>query len=433
MSAVWVSSSIFCITIAVLLTDWVHRTIVVWVGAAVMMAVGLTMGFYTQGQALSSIDFNTLGLLLGMMMLMAMLKNTGAIEALAFVAVQKAGGSPVRLLAILGGLTTVISMALNNATVIILIAPVTILVANKLRINPVPLLMAEAFLSNLGGTATLIGDPPNMLIGSAAGLSFNAFLVILLPIVILAYYPVIWTIRRMFAADLPASVDMPASLVSIQPRDSITDKAGMNKLGVVLGAMLAMFTLQEALHLQLAVITFFGVALAMAWILPNPEELFKEVDWNALLFFTALFIAVGGLDAAGVMKAVASTLADFAGSHVLLTAVLLIWVAAILSAVVDNIPFVVAMVPIIKGLETQGVSMEPLWWALAIGAGFGGNATPVGASANILTMALAERAGHHISFRMWVRTGTLVAVVSCAIATLAFLVIFGLIKNYSGS
>ena len=429
MSAVWVSSSIFFLTIAVLLTDWIHRTIVVWVGAATMLAVGLTMGFYTQGQALSSIDFNTLGLLLGMMMLMAMFRHTGAVEALAFVAAQKAGGSPLRLLAILGGLTTVISMVLNNATVIILIAPVTILVAAKLRINPVPLLMAEAFLSNLGGTATLIGDPPNMLIGSAAGLSFNAFLIILLPVVLLAYYPTVWAIRRMFAADLPASVDQPASLLSLRPSDSITDKTSVIKLGVVLGAMLMLFMLQDVLHLQLAVITFLGVALAMAWILPNPEELFKEVDWNTLLFFTSLFITVGGLEAAGVMKAIASTLVDFAGAHVLLTAVLLIWIAAVLSAVIDNIPFVVAMIPIIKGLETQGISMEPLWWALAIGAGFGGNATPIGASANILTMALAERAGHPISFRMWVRTGALVAVVSCAVATLAFLVIFGWIKS----
>ena len=188
-------------------------------------------------------------------------------------------------------------------------------------------------------------------------------------------------------------------------------------------------SLQDVLHLQLAVITFLGIALAMAWVLPNPEDLLKEVDWNALLFFTSLFIAVGGLGAAGVMKSVAETLAGFAGSHVLLTAVLLIWVAALLSAIVDNIPFVVAMIPIIKGLETQGTSMEPLWWALAIGAGFGGNATPIGASANIITMTLAERAGRPITFRMWFGSGSIVTIVSCAIATLVFLVIFGLIKR----
>ena len=429
MAAAWISSLIFLLTIAVLLTDWVHRTIVVWVGAAMMMAVGLTMGFYSQGQALASIDFNTLGLLLGMMMLMAMFRHTGAVEALALLAAQKAGGSPVRLLAILGGLTAIISMFLNNATVIILIAPVTILVADRLAINPVPYLMAEAFLSNLGGTATLIGDPPNILIGSAAGLSFNDFLIILLPVVLIAYYPTLWTIQRMFGAELPESTDLPETLSAIEPSDSITDKAGLIKLAVVLGTMLALFTLQDVLHLQLAVITFLGIALAMAWVLPNPEDLLKEVDWNALLFFTSLFIAVGGLGAAGVMKSVAETLAGFAGSHVLLTAVLLIWVAALLSAIVDNIPFVVAMIPIIKGLETQGTSMEPLWWALAIGAGFGGNATPIGASANIMTMTLAERAGRPITFRMWFGSGSIVTIVSCAIATLVFLVIFGLIKR----
>jgi len=429
VAAAWVSSLIFLATIAILLTDWVHRTIVVWVGAAVMLAVGMAMGFYTQGQALASIDFNTLGLLLGMMMLMAMFRNTGAVEALAILASQKAGGSPVRLLAILGGLTAIISMLLNNATVILLLAPVTIMVAANLKISPVPLLMAEAFLSNLGGTATLIGDPPNVLIGSAAGLTFNDFLIILLPVVLVAYYPTMWTIRRLLATDLPEGAGKRADFAAMRPRDSIKDRPGLTKLLVVLGIILALFTLQDVLHLQLAVITFLGVALAMAWLLPNPGDLLKAVDWNVLIFFTSLFIAVGGLEAAGVLKTVAHAMAGFTGSHVLLTAVLLLWVAALLSAVVDNIPFVVAMIPIIKGLETQGTSLEPLWWALAIGAGFGGNATPIGASANILTIALSERAGYPITFRTWLWSGTIVTLVSCAVGTLVFLVIFGLIKN----
>src|SRR5216117_3131584 len=376
-----------------------------------MLAVGLAMGFYTQGQALAAIDFNTLGLLLGMMMLMAMFRNTGAVEALAILAAQKAEGSPVRLLAILGGLTAIISMLLNNATVILLLAPVTIMVAAHLKISPVPLLMGEAFLSNLGGTATLIGDPPNVLIGSAAGLTFNDFLIFLLPVVLVAYYPTIWAIRWLFAAALQVRAGQPADLSSMRPRDSIKDGAGLTKLLVVLGLMLALFTLQDALHLQLAVITFLGVALAMAWLLPNPGDLLKAVDWNVLLFFTSLFIAVGGLEAAGVLKAVAHTLAGFAGSHILLTAVLLIWVAALLSAIVDNIPFVVAMIPILKSLGAEGLSVEPLWWAL--GAGFGGNGTPIGASPNMLTMALSKRAGQPITFRTWVRCGIPVTIVSC--------------------
>jgi len=429
VAAAWVSSLIFLATIAVLLTDWVHRTIVVWVGAAVMLAMGLAMGFYTQGQALAAIDFNTLGLLLGMMMLMAMFRNTGAVEALAILAVQKAGGSPVRLLAILGGLTTVISMLFNNATVILLLAPVTIMVAAHLKINPVPLLMGEAFLSNVGGTATLIGDPPNVLIGSAAGLTFNDFLIVLLPVVLVAYYPTIWTIRWIFAADLPKVAGQRADLLPLRPRDSIKDRAGLTKLLVVLGIILALFTLQDMLHLQLAVITFLGIALAMAWLLPNPGDLLKAVDWNVLLFFTSLFIAVGGLEAAGALKAAAELVAGWAGSHVLLTAVLLLWVAALLSAIVDNIPFVVAMIPIIKTLEAEGLPIEPLWWALALGAGFGGNGTPIGASANILAISLSERAGKPITFRMWLRTGFVVTVVSCAVGTVVFLVIFGLIKN----
>src|SRR5438094_3243380 len=336
-----------------------------------MLAVGLAMGFYTQGQALAAIDFNTLGLLLGMMMLMAMFRNTGAVEALAILAAQKAGGSPVRLLAILGGLTTIISMLLNNATVILLLAPVTITVAAHLKVSPVPLLMGEAFLSNVGGTATLIGDPPNVLIGSAAGLTFNDFLIVLLPVVLVAYYPTLWTIRWLFATELPEVAGKRAGLLPSRPRDSIKDRAGLTKLLVVLGLMLALFTLQDALHLQLAVITFLGVALAMAWLLPNPGDLLKAVDWNVLLFFTSLFIAVGGLEAAGVLKAAAQVLASFAGSHVLLTAVLLLWVAAVLAAVVDDVPYVVGMSPLIKGREAQRPSMAPVQCVLATGAGCG--------------------------------------------------------------
>src|SRR5437879_8111547 len=320
-------------------------------------------------------------------------------------------------------------MLFNNATVSLLLAPVAIMVAAHLKINPVPLLMGEAFLSNVGGTATLIGDPPNVLIGSAAGLTFNDFLIVLLPLVLVAYYPTQWTIRWLFAAELQKRAGRPADLAPMRPRDSIKDRAGLTKLLVVLGLMLALFTLQDALHLQLAVITFLGVALAMAWLLPNPRDLLNAGDWDVLLFFTSLFIAVGGLEAAGVLKAAAQALASFAGSHVLLTAVLLLWVAALLSAIVDNIPFVVAMIPIIKGLEAQGTTLEPLWWALAIGAGFGGNATPIGASANIITMALSERAGYPITFRMWLWSGSIVTLVSCAVGTLVFLVIFGLLKN----
>jgi len=187
--------------------------------------------------------------------------------------------------------------------------------------------------------------------------------------------------------------------------------------------------LQDMMPLLPGYVAFAGAGMALLWLKPDPEEVLKEVEWSALLFFASLFIVVGGLEAAGVMKAVASVVLSFAGSHVLLSAVLLIWIAAILSAVVDNIPFVIAMIPIIKSLDTEGLTVEPLWWALALGAGFGGSGTPIGASANIMAISFSERAGHPISFRLWVRSGLLATLVSCGVGTLAFLVVFGIIKH----
>ena len=429
MTAAWVSSLIFLVTLAVIMTDRVHRTIVAWVGATVMLAAGMMMGFYTQAQALASIDFNTLGLLLGMMMLVAMLEKTGVFEYLALLTAQRSGGDPWRLLVFLGGLTAVLSMFLDNVTALVLIGPVTLLLAEKLGINPVPLLMGEALLSNIGGTATLVGDPPNILIGSAAGFSFNDFLLVLLPVVMVAYYPTLLALRWAFAEDLHKVSEHLDALQTLHPADSIKDRATLNKLLVALGVVIGLFFLHDVLHLKPAYAAFAGVAIALAWVRPHPQDVLIEAEWSVLMFFACLFIVVGGLEAAGVMKAAGKFVAGWAGSHPLLTAVLLIWVAAVLSAIVDNIPFAVAMVPVIKGLEADGLAVEPLWWALALGVGFGGNGTPIGATANVIAVTLSERAGKPITFRVWFKSGTIVTLVSCAIGTLAFLVIFGLIKR----
>jgi len=429
MTAVWVATAIFAVTFLAITADWAHHTIVAWIGAVAMVAAGLFMGFYSQEQALTAIDFNTLGLLLGMMLLMAMLSKTGVFEYLAILAGQRSGGDPWRLLLLLGGLTAVVSMFLNYLTVIILVAPVTLLVADRLGLNPVPLIMGEAMLSNIGGTATLIGDPPNTMIASAAGFTFNHFLWILLPIVIVAYLPTLWTIRWVFADEFRQRSSQLNALNALRPADSIKDAATLKKLLLVLGLVLGLFVLQGSWALTPWYIAFLGAGLAMTWVRPNPEEILKEIEWSTLLFFTCLFVIVGGLEAAGVMKLAAGTLKDFASSQLLLTSVLFIWIAALLSAIVDNIPFVVAMIPILKNLGAEGLPVEPLWWALALGAGFGGNGTPIGASANILAIAFSKQAGRPITFRAWVRCGALVTLVSCTVGTVVFLVIFGLIKN----
>lgn len=424
-----VAGCIFLLTFVVLIADRYHRVIVAWAGAAIMMAAGLLMGFYTQGQALAAIDFNTLGLLLGMMMLVAMLQKTGIFEYLAVLAARRSRGDPWRLLVLLGGLTAFLSMILDNVTTIVLIGPVTLLVAGMLRVSPVPLLIGEALLSNIGGTATLVGDPPNILIASAAGLSFNDFLVVLLPIVLVVYYPSLLALRWAFRRDLHVGDALSEELLRLRPADSIKDWAALKKLLVALAVVIALFFVHHALHLKPAYVAFVGVAIAMAWVRPDPEELLKEVHWGVLIFFGSLFVLVGGLETSGLLRVAAGSIQDFAADHLLLTAVVLIWVAAVLSAVVDNIPFAVAMVPVIQGLESQGIAVEPLWWALALGVGFGGNGTPIGATANVVAVSLSERAGHRITFRTWFRSGSIVTVVSCALGTLVFLLIFGVLKR----
>jgi len=423
-----VSIGIFLVMLVVILTDWADRTIAAWIGAMLMVAAGLAMNFYTQHQALAAVDFNTLGLLLGMMMLMSMLKDTGLFEALAVLAARHSRGDPWRLLALLGGLTAAVSTVLNNVTVIILIAPVTLSVTAMLKLNPVPFLIAEVLLSNLGGTATLIGDPPNTIIASAAGFSFNAFLAILLPIVVAAYYPTLWCLRWAFADTwhVPSGV---SALENLRPDSLIKNWASVVKLLAVLTIVIGLFTVQALVPLQPAYIAFIGVALAMILVPSNPGKMLQEVEWSILVFFACLFVAVGGLESAGVMAAVALSLAEFADTHLLTSAVLLIWIGAVLSGVIDNIPFTIAMVPVIKGLEANGVSVEPLWWALALGVGFGGNLTPIGASANLVAVATSERAGYPITVRTWVRSAFLATLVSCAVGTIVFLVIFGLFKR----
>jgi len=424
----FVAGLIFLLTLAVLVTDRIHRTIVVSGSASVMVAAGLLLGFYSQGQALSAIDFNTISLLLGMMLLMALLSKTGVFEYLAIAAARRSEGSPWRFLVLMGALTTVISMFLNNMTVMLLIAPVTLLVAEKLRVDPVPLLIAQAVLSNIGGTATLIGDPPNMLIGSAAGFSFNKFLIILLPIVLVVYYPTLLALRHVLGYRTEIAAE-PRELRSLPSADLIRNPQALRKLLLVLAAVIVLFVLQDLVPLQAGYVAFAGTAMALLWLRPDLEELLREVDWSMLLFFACLFVVVGGLEAAGIMKAIAELIVSFTHSHPLLTSVLLLWGAAVLSSVLDNIPFVIAMIPIVKGLETEGVNVEPLWWALALGAGFGANATPIGSSANIVTIAISERAGYPITFRRWFRSGAIAALVSCSIGTLLFLLIFGMLKR----
>src|SRR3990172_5272719 len=419
-----VSGTIFLITFIAILSERMDRTIVGMAGAGAMLIAGLVLGFYSQEAALQSIDFNTLGLLLGMIVLVGMLAHTGFFQYLAIFMAKRSQGNPWRLLLILGSITTVLSMFLDNVTTIVLIAPVSILIAEILGISPVPFLISEALLSNTGGVATLVGDPPNILIGSAANFSFNDFLVRLAPIVLVAWVAAVFTLRFLFRKELSKRPKNVAALAHLDENEAIHDRKRLVRVLIVMAVVILFFFLHTVLHLAPAVVALLGAAVAFLWVQPDVDHTLKEIEWSTLLFFAALFVLVGGVSASGLLNELANALTGLTQTNLLLSGLALIWRAAILSAVVDNIPLTIVMIPVIQSLGAQGVDITPLWWALALGAGFGGNGTPIRSTANVIAVKLSERTRSPITARRWLRTGLPVMFVTCAVATVLYALTF---------
>jgi Na+/H+ antiporter NhaD/arsenite permease-like protein len=424
VSAYLVSALIFIGTFTFILLEKAHRTIVALAGASTMVVVGIGMGFYSQEAALASIDFNTLGLLLGMMILVSMLARTGFFAYVATVTAKRSKGNPWYLLLILGTITTFLSMFLDNVTTIVLIAPVTVLIAEILGISPVPLLMAEALLSDTGGVATLVGDPPNVMIGSAAGLSFNDFLIHLAPIVIVAWLVALLLLRFLFRHELAQKPRNIEALAKLDENLALHDRQALVKILIVLGGVIMLFFLHNRLHLQPAFVALLGASVAFVWVQPDVDQVLKDVEWSVLLFFAALFVTVGGLQSSGLLNLLAEDITALAGQQLLLTGVVLIWVSALISAAVDNIPFTIVMIPIIQDLGATGVNITPLWWALALGAGFGGNGTPIGSTANVVTISVSEKTASPITARIWMKTGLPVMVATCLVGTVLYALTF---------
>ena len=415
-----VSGVIFLVTFVAILRERVERTIVAMAGAGAMVAAGMLLDFYHQEEALASIDFNTLGLLLGMMVLVSMLAKTGFFQYLATVMAKRSQGKPWRLLLILGVVTTVLSMLLDNVTTIVLIAPITILIAEILGVSPIPYLITEALLSNTGGVATLVGDPPNILIGSAANLGFNDFLIRLAPIVVVAWVGALLALRFLFRDELAKDPEDADALQFLSEKESLKDGGSLKKILIILVGVIVMFFLHTFLHISPAFAALAGAATALLWVQPDIEELLKEVEWTVLLFFGALFVIVGGVEASGLLGLAAGQITSIAESGGVMSGIILIWAAAAMSAIVDNIPFTIVMIPIIQNLGTLGIDIGPLWWALALGAGFGGNGTPIGSTANIITIKLSERTRHPITTKLWLRTGLPVMIIVCVIGTILY-------------
>lgn len=420
-----VASAIFIVTLVMILLDRVHRTIVAMASAAVMVAVGMLMGFYSQERALHAIDFNTLGLLLGMMLLVRVLQQTGFFQYVAIVTAKRSRGNVWFLLVTLGTTTTVLSLFLDNVTTVVLIAPVTILIAEILGISPIPLLIAEALLADTGGVATLVGDPPNVIIGSASGFTFNDFLTHTGPLVLVAWLAALLTLRIVFRSELAVPPRNIAGLMRLDENEALHDRASLRKTLIVLGVVVLLFFLHGQLHLTPAYIALGGAAAALLWVRPDVENTLRDMEWSVLLFFGALFVTVGGLEASGLLELVAGPMARLAHANLLAASLLLLWISALMSAALDNIPFTIALVPVIQQLGRLGISTSPLWWALALGAGFGGNGTPIGSTANIIVVTLSEKTRTPITSRIWMRAGSPVMIVTCIVGSLLFALFFG--------
>ena len=419
---------LFAASFAGILAGKVHRAIFAVLGAVLMVLLGLVLNFYSQEEALRAIDFNTLALLFGMMVIVAVLRRTGYFEYIAIMTAKRTKGNPWILLVSLGTITTVASLFLDNVTTVILMAPVTVLIAGILGISAIPLLMAEALLANTGGVATLVGDPPNILIGSAANLSFMDFVVNLGPIVLVAWLVTLVMIRLLFRKEMAEKPSNVEALEALDEHEALKDRASANKVLFVLVGVVLLFFLHNTLHLQAGFVALIGAAAALIWLQPDLEKVMEGIEWTILLFFAALFVIVGGIEASGLLDLAGESLTGLSSQNLILLGVALLWGSAIASALIDNIPFTIAMIPIIQALARPDLDITPLWWALALGAGFGGNGTPIGSTANIVVVSISEKTKHPISTRTWLRNGLPIMIVTCLVATILYVLRFGVLK-----
>jgi Na+/H+ antiporter NhaD/arsenite permease-like protein len=416
---------IFAVSLYLVLSEKLNRTIVAIAGAALMICVGLLFNFYSEKEALQAIDFETIGLLLGMMILVVLLETTGFFEFLAVWAGRLSRGKPVRLMILLGTVTTILSMFLDNVTTVVLIAPVTILICEILGIKPTPLLTAEALLSNTGGTATLVGDPPNVLVASATNLSFNDFLTHSLPVILVAWLAALVLLIYLFRAELAEPPHYAEAILKLSPIQALEHPLTARRVLVVLAGALLLFFFQGSLHVSPAFIALTSAAAALVWVRPAINEVLRKIEWSVLVFFAGLFVMVGGLEASGALRLLAGVLSQLSTLPPLWLGVMLIWIIAGLSAVVDNVPITIAMIPVIESLGADGVDMKPLWWALVFGAGLGGNATIIGSTANIVVAALSEKTHTPITSALWKKRGLPVMLVTCGIASILYALFFG--------
>ncbi|WP_251861321.1 ArsB/NhaD family transporter [Clostridium sp. Marseille-Q2269] len=411
---------IFIIVYALIISEKVNRVVASLSGAAIMLILKLI----TQEKAFLKIDFNTIGLLIGMMIIVNITKRTGVFEYIAIKAAKFSKGNPIKILILFSLITALLSGVLDNVTTVLLIVPVSLVITKTLEINPIPFLMCEIFASNIGGTATLIGDPPNLMIGSAAGLSFLDFVKNLAPVIAIILIVTLFFVKQIYKNSMNTCEEDKEKIMALDESKAIRDKSLMKKCLIILFLTLVGFLTHSLLGFESATIAIAGSAILLAISKVEPDEILQETEWGTIFFFIGLFIMTGVLEDVGIMRVLAQKTLSITKGNLVMTGVFILWISAIASAFIDNIPFVATMIPLIKAMGTMGgMDIVPLWWALSLGACLGGNGTIIGASANLVVIGIAEKSGYKISFKDYFKLGFPLMLLSIIICT-AYLLIF---------
>jgi Na+/H+ antiporter NhaD/arsenite permease-like protein len=423
LNPMWVSTVVLAVTYAIIMSEKVNRAIIALIGASVMILVGV----FDQTEAIRGIDWNTIGLLTGMMILVSISRRSGMFQYIAIWSAQAAKAHPAGILFLLQITTAVLSAFLDNVTTVLLIVPVTLAICKELDVPVYPYLFAEVFASNIGGTATLIGDPPNILIGTQAGLSFNEFVIHLTPVILVVMVAQAIMIHLLWGKDLRTTAEREARVMAMNPNECILDRLLLKQSLVVISLVMIAFVLARPLHLEPATIAMFGAAVLMLldnWAhlsekaAHNIHQTFGDVEWITIFFFVGLFMVVHGVEHGGLLKLLADKLVAATGGSLANAGYAILWASAFLSAIVDNIPFVATMIPLIKSMAPAyggADKIEPLWWCLSLGACLGGNGTLIGASANLTVAGIAERNGIPFRFMTYTLYAMPMMVVSVAI------------------
>lgn len=417
-----IAITIFLVVITAIMTEKVHRTAAAVAGSALLLLTGV-LDF---DSAVGYIDFNTIGVLIGMMLFVAVVKNSGLFEYVAIKAAKLAKGDPWKIMVAFIVITAFLSGFLDNVTTVLLIGPMTITIARMLKVNPIPFLITQIFASNIGGTATIIGDPPNIMIGSAAELTFLDFVENTGIAAVVSLVILIVAMKFVYRSKLSADAEAIRSISLLDETKAIEDSSLLKKSVFMVAVIVLAFIFHSSLGIDTAAIALSCAAVMMLIGKQDIDYIISEVEWSTIIFFVALFTVVGGLVETGTIEKLAGVVLDVASGHQIIMMMILLWASALLSSILDNIPFVATLIPLVIALGENGVDIEPLWWAISLGACFGGNGTLIGASANVVLSGISGKHGYPISFRDYTKIGFPVMIMTVLVSTVFLLVKYGI-------